>query len=126
MKTITLANLKDSTAQEVFDFVAHHLLTQNEKCMLNDLKCAYRNSDGLKCAVGCVIANDEYSPIFDECVNSSIAYLVKEEKIKIDKHLELLQRLQKIHDQFPALLWESQLINLAESEKLDTSILNNL
>jgi hypothetical protein len=124
MKTITLANLKDSNAQEVFEFVAHHLLTQNEKCMLNYLECAYRNSNGLKCAVGCVIADDEYSPILDECVNCSIAYLVKEKKIKIDKHLELLQKLQGIHDGCPVFLWKDELKNLADSEGIITEILN--
>lgn len=29
-KKITLANLSESTEQEVFDHIAHHLLTQNK------------------------------------------------------------------------------------------------
>lgn len=123
MKTITLANLKDSNAQEVFEFVAHHLLTQKEQCMING-KCAYRGENGLKCAVGCIIADEEYDEIFDKSYGSAIACLVRDEKIKVDKHLELLQKLQGIHDGYPVFLWKAKLKNLADNEGIVTEILN--
>ena len=125
MKTITLANLKDSTAQEVFDYVSHHLLTQNQQSITAS-KCAYRGDDGLKCAVGCIIADDEYNPIFDDSRESAITRLVKDGKIKVDKHLELLQKLQGVHDTCPTIMWKDQLKSLAKSQELTTDIINNL
>ena len=56
---ITLKTLGKATAQEVFDQVATHLLTQNERS-LDGASCSYRNCDGLKCAAGCLISDDEY------------------------------------------------------------------
>ena len=58
MKTINLSNLAQASTQEVFDFVAIHLLTQNEKSG-DDQVCYYRSPTGLKCAAGCLIADDE-------------------------------------------------------------------
>lgn len=61
MKNITLATLPQATAQQVFNQVARHLLTQG-KPALNELgKCSYRTTDGLSCAAGCLISDDEYA-----------------------------------------------------------------
>lgn len=57
---ITLKNLHEATEQQVFDQVAGHLLTQKE--VLPSPACFYRGPNGLKCAAGCLIANDEYMP----------------------------------------------------------------
>ncbi len=43
------------TKQEIFDKVATHLLTQNEKALNSVGGCVYRTDKGLKCAVGCLI-----------------------------------------------------------------------
>jgi hypothetical protein len=61
---ITLKTLKNSTDQEVFDQVANHLLTQNKRSVsaTDNTLCVYRSPDGLKCAAGCLIADDEYDP----------------------------------------------------------------
>lgn len=66
---ITLKNLHEATAQQVFTQVATHLLTQKERSFVIDDRgeelCAYRGDNGLKCAAGCLISNDEYNPIMD-------------------------------------------------------------
>jgi hypothetical protein len=121
MKTITLANLKDSTAQEVFEFVAQHLLNQNQRCM-NNGKCAYRGEDGLKCAVGAIIADDEYDPVFDMVSDSGIQCLVRDKRIKVSDHLELLTMLQSIHDNYPEFQWEDKLKALADRLGIMTEI----
>jgi hypothetical protein len=121
MKTITLANLKDSTAQEVFEFVAQHLLNQNQRCM-NNGKCAYRGEDGLKCAVGVIIADDEYDPVFDMVSDSAIQCLVRDKRIKVSDHLELLTMLQSIHDTYPEFQWEDKLKSLADRLGIVTEI----
>ena len=62
--TISLANLNQAAPQEVFDQIVTHLLTQNKQSKYyKDLRtfCAYRSGD-LKCAAGCLIDDDEYSP----------------------------------------------------------------
>ena len=62
--TISLANLNQATPQEVFDQVSQHLLKQNKQSTRYEKLrnfCAYR-SGNLKCAAGCLIDDDEYSP----------------------------------------------------------------
>ena len=72
---ITLKTLPQATAQEVFDQVAKHLLTQMKKSVAkraaesaSDSKdyCMYRGFDGTKCAAGCLISDDEYKPEFEQ------------------------------------------------------------
>ena len=55
---ITLATLEQATAQQVFTQVKNHLLKQNEKSMINGI-CAYRGSNGLQCAAGCLMSDEE-------------------------------------------------------------------
>jgi hypothetical protein len=45
-----IQEINNKSRQEIFDFVANHLLTQNEKAM-EDVQCCYR-AGNLKCAVG--------------------------------------------------------------------------
>jgi len=49
-----------ATLQETFDKVARHLLTQQAKAEQPDGNCAYRGEHGRKCAVGCLISDEEY------------------------------------------------------------------
>lgn len=65
MEPITLTNLHTKSLQEVFDYVATHMFTQNERSLLpnGSVCCAYRGSNGRMCAVGCLITDDEYEAI---------------------------------------------------------------
>lgn len=66
MKTITINNLAESTTMEVFQFVEHHLLTQNAQSRSQeDGTCCYHGDRHLKCAAGCLISDDEYTPKFE-------------------------------------------------------------
>lgn len=47
--------------QEVFDTVLKHLRTQSVQCMENS-ECTYRNAEGLKCAIGALIDDEDYHP----------------------------------------------------------------
>lgn len=96
---ITLKTLPNATAQEVFDQVANHLLTQNQKSEDNEGLCFYKNRN-LKCAVGCLISEEEYSPEFE---NQPIFSL------NIKTHIELLQKLQRLHDNKPIKDWKNEL-----------------
>ncbi|MDO5609506.1 MAG: hypothetical protein Q4G62_01760, partial [Pseudomonadota bacterium] len=60
---ITLKTLSSASAQAAADQIVQHLLTQNERSILDFADpglCAYRGMRGLKCAAGCLIADDEY------------------------------------------------------------------
>ena len=49
-----------SVLQELFDKIATHLLTQGARSENSLGKCLYRGEFGRKCAVGCLISDEEY------------------------------------------------------------------
>lgn len=110
---ITLKTLKDATEQEVFDQVANHLLTQGVKCQDHSYRCMYRHN-GLKCAAGCLIGDDEYN-------------LNMEQKLWNENfspyHNSLIRSLQGIHDAFDTCYWISELKKCALHFKLETKVL---
>lgn len=119
---ITLKTLPEATAQEVFDQVAKHLLTQNETSYCDDAVgvCAYRGPDGLKCAAGCLIADDEYNTDWEQ---QGWTVLVDSRAVPL-KHHDLIRSLQMIHDEYDQDSWREHLTDLADKHKLNTAALN--
>lgn len=117
---ITLATLKDATEQEVFDQAVNHLLTQNEKSMSDviEYSCAYRGLNGLKCAAGCFISDEEYNSSFELNTWSQLVGTGRVPK----NHCDLIGRIQDIHDTFSADNWKGLLINLAKERGLKWNI----
>ena len=122
---ITLKTLPQATAQEVFDQVVTHLLTQmkQSKSSPNGI-CAYRGKNGLKCAAGCLIADDEYTPEMDNPnplpnvkVDSNWASQVANGLFPHD-HCDLVMKLQRLHDNNYVCDWEERLKLLAKKEGL--------
>ena len=113
MKIITLATLHAATEQEVFDYVAHHLLTQNKKAKA-DTQCAYRGGDNLKCAAGCLISDNEYKGSFE---GNSWDELIAKDLVPSD-HKALIMNLQNVHDGSSFANWRNQLSNLADEFSL--------
>lgn len=91
---ITLKNLHEATAQQVFDQVALHMLAQNEKSLSPDGQCLYRNGEGLCCAAGSLIAEDEYE---EDMEGGTWEALVTEHGVTA-VHSMLICDLQSIHD----------------------------
>lgn len=125
MKKITLSNLQEATEQEVFDFISNHLLTQNKQCWILNPKydqtlsygkeiCGYRNDEGLKCAAGCLIDDDEYKKEFE---GLTWDILILRKKIT-SKHDSLIYRLQIIHDKHKPEYWKEKLKELSLERKL--------
>lgn len=92
------------TRQEMFDKVVNHLLTQNKRCSVEDvyytngLKCLYRGSSGLKCAIGCLIPDDKYDPMMEGMVAYNLV-----EHYKLSEYVpdvNLANRLQEVHDNY--------------------------
>lgn len=112
---ITLATLKDATEQEVFDQAVNHMLTQNQKSLI-DGKCKYR-SGNLKCAAGCFISDEEYKPEMDRELPISWFRLVSSNLVPKD-HDYLILRLQRIHDQQDVDKWKERLSEFAKENNL--------
>lgn len=107
---ITLKTLHEATKQEIFDQVANHLLTQMQKSENIGRKCMYRNYSGLKCAAGCLIADDEYNPEFEKYTWNSLA----DWEYVPDSEYVLIQRLQDIHEEKNPKNWKKCLKNLCD------------
>ena len=117
IKMITLKTLKDATAQEVFDQVAAHLLTQGQKSEGRDENCLYRGPDGLKCAAGCLIADDEYD---NEMEGRAWSVTVGFPPA----HSELIRALQFIHDGWPCEEWPTKIKGVASNFGLSALIVD--
>lgn len=114
---ITLKTLSDATAQEVFDQVATHLLTQKRRSIQNG-RCLYRSTikgTELKCAAGCLIADDEYKTNFEDkdWINLIARYVAPL------NHEFLIYELQSIHDHHYPNRWQNKLKSLAKELNLE-------
>lgn len=123
MKEITIDNLDSSTPQEVFDFIATHLLTQKEKSTNKhgsildhnpNTECRYRGSRGLKCAAGCIIPDEDYDRDFE----GRAWFTVVDYSGFSGAHIGLISTLQNIHDTINVQHWPQRLKELALSQKL--------
>jgi hypothetical protein len=134
MKRITIHNLATSTAQQVFDFVAAHLLKQNEKCqaegVINGPKaCFYRVETGNKkkvnkCAAGVLIPRCDYTPDMERKNWHSWLHdhadLVGGERL----HQKLIEHLQDAHDNYSTSEWAQQLRRVAAKHELAVNFSN--
>jgi hypothetical protein len=83
------------TNQEAFDLVVTHLKNQGRQAFA-DGACKYRTSDGLKCAIGALIPDEDYMP---EWEGHSVGELISSfglETASVDRGL--LAELQYVHD----------------------------
>ena len=109
---ITLKNLDKATAKEVFYQVKDHMLKQGKKSANLIGICKYRvvveDDVVLKCAAGCLIADDEYREEFDAGDDTSWSAMVKNMGVT-NKHMDLITDLQRIHDNSKEEEWEEEL-----------------
>jgi len=114
---ITLKNIAEASLQDIFDQAANHLLAQMKQSR-NDRICLYRSDDGLKCAVGCFIADDEHSEDMEgDCVETLI---INGGMSSISRdRLRLLDGLQSMHDGLNPVQWSSALGQIAEEFNLN-------
>ena len=105
MNPITLATLPQASAQQVFDFVCHHLLTQQQASTDASGDCVYHSAKGTKCAAGCLIDEDEY---IREMEKTTWGRLVGYGLVP-EAHRELISHLQNIHDDCAPESWKAEL-----------------
>lgn len=113
--------------QKIFNTVAKHLLTQGCQAIDPTINiCQYKDHLGNKCAIGCLISPEIYSPDLEgaavdnykvvAALNASgIAYINSSD-------IELLQALQTIHDGVMTHLWKERLQLLATDFGLEFQI----
>ena len=91
------------THAEIFYKVSDHLSKQNTKSGI-DGYCRYRGNNGLKCAIGCLIDEDEYESGME---GDSIGFLFNTYTFRnFDSSYEnILGDLQTIHDKTSVKEW---------------------
>jgi len=130
-------NLMNDFKQSVFDKVATHLLTQNCKSV-EDGACLYRAPNGMKCAIGALIPDELYDPVFE---GQAVFAFFNKSKTEYKALKEILfpsgetcfstqqecedfyTILQRIHDEDPIDLWKDALCNFAKKWDLKTEVL---
>lgn len=103
------------TDEGVFEFVKQHLITQGQKSEFIT-SCYYKQSNGLRCAIGCLIEDEFYNenlefkngddPIILDAVQKSLP------NWKINKGM--LIELQELHDEIEVDEWEWKLEQLEQ------------
>jgi len=122
------------TNQEIFDRVYRHLLTQNAQAYDGDCGgCRYRDEQGRKCAVGCLISDDDYKPALEGTLVSSIdlayppsnkqtrlslLYRIVAQIVPDQTGVSLLHELQTVHDTVDVENWPKRLCEVAKQFKL--------
>jgi hypothetical protein len=118
-----IQEVNNKSLQEIFDFVANHLLTQNAKAIEESGTCLYRCGD-LKCAVGALISDEDYDCSFEM---QNLRILSGKEKTIFyhieESRLAFLMQLQKIHDDFVIKEWPEKLSILGSDFNLSNKIL---
>lgn len=120
------------TKQETFDIIVNHLRKQSKKSEhWNDYheftECLYRGPDGLKCAVGCLIPDENYSEDMEGTGIQTELNLIKYNMApsKVDRILmnlghdiDLCSDLQAVHDWCGVEDWEGHLERVAINHSL--------
>jgi hypothetical protein len=117
------------TPQEVFDKVATHLLTQRSRAVRpgSRYSCLYRAPDGKRCAIGCLITDDIYRPDMEGSVATTLLLRGEVQRAwpwayRNEKALNMLDRLQVLHDREEISAWPKLLKYLAEQFGLSSAV----
>lgn len=114
---VTIENLAEASLQDVYDTVKNHLLSQGEHSQDKDGICFYRcykKEKELSCAAGCLIPDLIYR---EEMERKLWSDLVKEYSFS-SNHVEEIQSLQCLHDDWSSKEWEQRLTEFAEEHNL--------
>lgn len=121
--------------QETFNRVVRHLLTQGKKAIYeaeDGPACAYRGADGTKCAIGCLIPDSFYLPVFegnapglDKYASTVGKMLAVAAGAESQEDVNLLRELQHVHDTEDPELWPGRLRRVAADYGLTTEVVDS-
>lgn len=112
--------------QETFDKVVRHLLTQKEVSRRGEGGCAYRGEDGLMCAVGCLIPDENYSDVLERRAadhKAVLGALSVQHRPSTTEEALLLVHLQWCHDESLPDGWPQGLAKVAAHFDLNPTVL---
>lgn len=118
MNQITLSTINNFTLQQIIEFVAYALLKQGKKSHVG-FSFAYRGEDGLRCAVGFCISDDEYVPEMEGKTLRQATRGPFDSYHVTSERISLLDSLQVIHDARDVSQWEDAILKLARDSRLD-------
>lgn len=109
--------------QEIFDTVVAHLRKQGCKSVklaadggpaygIEGISCLYRGPNGLMCAAGCLIADEDYSPEMEDISANRGILQDYFEEMGCDTYF--IRKLQIIHDEECVQDWEDEFERLAQ------------
>lgn len=104
--------------REVFYKVKAHLLKQQARAVRN-ARCVYRGDCGMKCAVGALINDEHYSPELEGLTvpNPKIRAALEASGVPTTRDvLDLLERLQDLHDGHLVGSWPAELDYIEKQE----------
>ncbi len=114
------------STRTLFNTVAEHLLAQREKSRAEidgTSVCLYRGPRGLKCAVGCLIKDQDFREVMNssevadsdviEALEASLGYDLSRREVN------LLAELQYVHDSEEVTNWPLNLIRVAQAYDLE-------
>lgn len=124
------------TKQKIFDRVARHLLTQNKKAWRGNV-CSYRDTDGLTCAVGCLIPPERYEARFEGLdisrpdgldsrgeARAALYAALHAAGVDAKRSERLLRHLQSVHDDYNVEEWPEDLARVACAHGLSAAVLD--
>lgn len=105
------------TKQQIFDIVVEHLRKQRETSLSENGSCAYRGTNGLKCAVGCLIPDKKYDKNIE---GADVCCPIVYQRLPQDcrTHLGMLRDLQVVHDNRNVEGWEEEFVEIAAKHDL--------
>jgi hypothetical protein len=119
---------QDLSLQSIFDTVSRHLLTQGKRSIDSDengqTRCRYRGENGLACAVGCLLTDEEAKEVDrpKDATGGSATWISIHlwPQFKDLAHaVDLLQSLQSVHDKKPVHDWPLGLTQVAHKYDLN-------
>lgn len=108
------------TNQELYTKVRKHLLTQMERSHIfmtvKGETCLYRGPRGLKCAIGCLIPDTNYTPALESRLAGDTKII--EAAGLNPNNVQLAVCLQRVHDSLHVSRWEKRLNEIAKEFQL--------
>ena len=109
-----------SDRSEIFKYVIDHLRRQGTPSFSGHrAACAYRGDEETMCAVGALITDDEYNPIWE---GAGINHLIEAQHLPPDlheclaQHERMLLELQNFHDDW--LVYEDRSFNKFSEDRV--------
>lgn len=103
--------------QQVFDIVAKHLLTQNDKSISPQGVCQYRHDKGLMCAAGVLLPDHIVNPYWNSFSILTVGPRAAFDSLNLD--IDFVRDLQIIHDFHGVREWHSSLMRFAQNNDID-------